>query len=412
MQANVSGVVGSRAMDVLDRLSRRFSGLYERFLGGSAGRGLRPRDILRRILTAMEAARREGLDGRIYVPNVYTLQVAVENDDERQYLRTFLGASELAAAVADEIEARGYEVRGLLVFTVEEMPTSAAPSGDRVRIRCHFDADAGGPAGPPARPLSAPAPPRPVMLPAEDGEEELGTVPVAAATALASVTVYAPDGGLKGVYPLGVTGVRIGRGRQVRNDILLDGDRLVSKRHARIAFEQGRFVVYDENSTNGTLLHGKPVPPGEGTPLQSGDELRLGETLLVFRYGEGNDKPVRGDGLRSAPTPAPLVGSGLRLIAGDGEVFPLAGEMTVGRSLTGDIVLLGNGVATQHARLTARGDAIYVEDLNTAGGTFVNGERIPPNFPVALYDEDQVAFGEVLLRVARGNGLGGTKWSG
>jgi pSer/pThr/pTyr-binding forkhead associated (FHA) protein len=69
--------------------------------------------------------------------------------------------------------------------------------------------------------------------------------------------------------------------------------------------------------------------------------------------------------------------------------------------VTEDIVLNGNGVSSRHARLTQRGVAVYVEDLNTPSGTFVNGERIPANFPVALYNEDQVAFGEVLLRVER-----------
>jgi pSer/pThr/pTyr-binding forkhead associated (FHA) protein len=408
-------------MDVLERLNRRFGDLYDRFLGGKpgGGRGLRPRDILRRILAAMESSRREGLDGRTYVPNVYTLQVSVANDDERQYLRTFLGASELAAAVAEEIDARGYDVRGLLVFTVEEMPAPAV-TADRVRIRCHFDANANGVSAPKEQPVrSRPTPPRPEP---DDGEEELGTVPFAAA-ALASLTVYGPDGGLKGVHPLGAGGARVGRGRQAGNDIVLDGDRMISKRHTRIAFEHGRFVAYDENSTNGTLLHGKPVPPGAPAPLQSGDELRVGETLLVFRYGSAGAgatpggkevKEVQVPGGTDAGPP-PVSGASFRLVAGDGEVYPLAGAMTVGRSLTGDVVLLGNGVSTQHARLTTRGDAVYVEDLGAPGGTYVNGERIPSNFPVALYDEDQVAFGEVLLRLERGEVGGdgrGAIWGG
>ena len=76
--------------------------------------------------------------------------------------------------------------------------------------------------------------------------------------------------------------------------------------------------------------------------------------------------------------------------------------MTVGRALTSDIVVIGSGVATQHARLTVRADAVYVEDLRTQGGTAVNGERIPADFPVALYEGDQIAFGETLFRLARG----------
>jgi pSer/pThr/pTyr-binding forkhead associated (FHA) protein len=42
---------------------------------------------------------------------------------------------------------------------------------------------------------------------------------------------------------------------------------------------------------------------------------------------------------------------------------------------------------------------VYVEDLDTPAGTFVNGERIPSHFPVALYDGDRVVFGTVALRL-------------
>src|SRR5436853_570383 len=113
------------AMDVFERLNRRFGNWYEGLFGGSESRDLRPRDVLRRILTAMEDARREGLDGNIYVPNLYTLRVAVHNQEERDYLRTFLSAEELAAAVMQVIEQHGYRLRGGLVFTVEEVPAES-----------------------------------------------------------------------------------------------------------------------------------------------------------------------------------------------------------------------------------------------------------------------------------------------
>ena len=103
-------------MDVIERLNKRFGTWYESLLGGGdkAGEPLRPRDILRRIISAMEDARREGLDGQVYVPNSYTLQVAPQNDDERDYLRAFLHADELAAAVQSAADRHGYKTRGPL----------------------------------------------------------------------------------------------------------------------------------------------------------------------------------------------------------------------------------------------------------------------------------------------------------
>ncbi|MBC7806192.1 MAG: hypothetical protein H7145_08580, partial [Akkermansiaceae bacterium] len=84
-------------MDLLEHLNRRFGSWYEGLFGGpdAVDSELRPKDILRRILGAMEDGRREGLDGQVYVPNAYTLRIAVASDAERDYLRAFLSAEEL-----------------------------------------------------------------------------------------------------------------------------------------------------------------------------------------------------------------------------------------------------------------------------------------------------------------------------
>jgi len=96
------------------------------------------------------------------------------------------------------------------------------------------------------------------------------------------------------------------------------------------------------------------------------------------------------------------------LVADNGAIYPIASEMTVGRAVTSDLVLDNDGVATKHARLfrtapaSGGGDErIYVEDFDSSAGTFVNGERIPARFPVALYENDVLAFGATTLRVLR-----------
>ena len=422
------------ARDVLERLNRRLTGLYDKLTGVVPGEhDLRPRDIVRRILAAMEDYQREGLDGQIYVPNVYTLQVAVESDDERQYLRTFLGAEELAAVLADEIAARDYNVRGMLVFTVEETKPAKSVNGagsERVRVICKFDPGAGAASAAPEKKENSGSAAFSGAEPRAD--EELGTLPAMAAT-LARVTIFTPTGEELKTYPLGIIGARIGRSKQAENTIILESDPLISKRHVRIACEKGRFVAYDEGSTNGTQVNGQAIPSGQGVSLQTGDELRIGDTKILFTELISSDRtlprsavpnllnPVAaGNGAQGKTTPAPQLspisspvtgifvaptitgGRALCLVAGDGSVFPLASQMTVGRALTEDISLVGSGVAAHHAKLTVRDDAVYVEDNGTPGGTSVNGERIPPQFPVALYPDDQVAFGEVLLRVQKG----------
>ncbi|GAB4454692.1 MAG: hypothetical protein OHK0029_09650 [Armatimonadaceae bacterium] len=440
-------------MDVFERLNRRFGSWYEGLFGSGESRDLRPRDVLRRILVAMEDARREGLDGNIYVPNVYTVRIAVSTDEERDYLRTFLSAEELAAAVFQTIEQHGYRLRGGLVFTVEEMTgtkLASEPGADRLQIQCRFDPTAGVSAlaandskasseaiPAPARVSTQAAMPSPAEPAAEpsprkkkSAEEQPGTLPAGPMATLA----ISDSRGRNEVISVTRDGLRIGRGLQIGNDLVLE-DSMVSKRHARIVVENGDFVLRDENSTNGTYINEIRAPAQVSVPLRTGDTIRLGMTSMrysrladVGRGAEPPTVPAPREAHFAASTPdedwqreetrfdfGPLNRSGaaakeqtFRLIGESGEVFPLASQMTVGRALTGDITLIGDGVASQHARLNIKEGALYVEDLGTESGTYVNGEAIPPKFPVALYHGDRVRFGEVSLmvdkfRVGEGN---------
>ncbi len=70
----------------------------------------------------------------------------------------------------------------------------------------------------------------------------------------------------------------IGRGEEavVRLDV-----RGVSRRHARILAEAGRFTLEDLGSKNGTYLREQRLEAPAA--LEDGDAFRLGRTLLVFR---------------------------------------------------------------------------------------------------------------------------------
>lgn len=81
------------------------------------------------------------------------------------------------------------------------------------------------------------------------------------------------------VYPLQPEVTDLGRGPD--NDIVVD-DEKVSEEHARIRVdEEGRFVVWDLASTNGTFLNGEKVTAA--TPLVENDEIRVGHTVLVVK---------------------------------------------------------------------------------------------------------------------------------
>ena len=100
-----------------------------------------------------------------------------------------------------------------------------------------------------------------------------------------------------------------------------------------------------------------------------------------------------------------MTGPTYRLISDTGEAFVLASRMLLGRALTDDIVLVAEGISPQHARLTVREGMVRIEDLESKGGTVVNGERIPASFPVALYPGDTIQLGNMSLRLQQGEAL-------
>ena len=71
-------------------------------------------------------------------------------------------------------------------------------------------------------------------------------------------------------------------GRHPESDIFLD-DVTVSRRHAEFRRQQGKFVIHDVGSLNGTYVNRQRV---EEAQLASGDELQIGKFKLTFYTGE------------------------------------------------------------------------------------------------------------------------------
>ena len=68
-------------------------------------------------------------------------------------------------------------------------------------------------------------------------------------------------------------------GRDATNEIVIN-DSEISRRHARLTFQGGKYVLEDLGSTNGTFVNGQPV---RRVALTDGTRVTLGRTTLVFR---------------------------------------------------------------------------------------------------------------------------------
>jgi pSer/pThr/pTyr-binding forkhead associated (FHA) protein len=67
-------------------------------------------------------------------------------------------------------------------------------------------------------------------------------------------------------------------GRQLENDIVFH-EEFVSRFHAEIRFEDGKYVLYDSESTVGTFVNGRKV---NRCVLNSGDLISIATIQIMF----------------------------------------------------------------------------------------------------------------------------------
>jgi pSer/pThr/pTyr-binding forkhead associated (FHA) protein len=82
-------------------------------------------------------------------------------------------------------------------------------------------------------------------------------------------------------YPLDKLEITIGRAPN--SDILLSKDKLTSRRHATVHYENGHYTVRDERSANGTFVNGQQIDELVPVELHDGDHVGIGEHELIFQ---------------------------------------------------------------------------------------------------------------------------------
>ncbi|MCA9643290.1 MAG: FHA domain-containing protein, partial [Myxococcales bacterium] len=95
----------------------------------------------------------------------------------------------------------------------------------------------------------------------------------------------------------------------------------------------------------------------------------------------------------------------LRFISGkyEGGLYPLETdkEIIIGRSMDADMVLLEDTVSRRHARLVFQHDALFIEDANSTGGTYVNGARVTQRHRLKI--GDRILIGSNIVELVHRN---------
>ena len=123
----------------------------------------------------------------------------------------------------------------------------------------------------------------------------------------------------------------------------------------------------------------------------AGRDLRLPQESFILR-------PALADGLLEHGTNSGRLVVLESQVLTVGEEFPLDSRpLTVGRGAQNDVSIEGDEFASaRHVRIEPRRDGVWVSDVGSTNGTFLNGERI--DRPRRLERGDVVRVGETELR--------------
>jgi pSer/pThr/pTyr-binding forkhead associated (FHA) protein len=242
-------------------------------------------------------------------------------------------------------------------------------------------------------------------------------VPQAAARAKADARSGMPTGNTGGrVVSLtdgreyAVTGASLVFGREAGCDVVVTG-KDVSRRHAEIMATPKGYLLVD-SSTNGTFVNEERLQ-GQRI-LMRADVIRVGEETFRF-YADPAPQPAGAP----PPPPPPPAGAPERLqdtafgipsvkrgessipTGRPSEAGPMASFLVrngalkgqrlivrtpvanIGRAEYNDLVVPEESVSTAHAKLQRREGVWVLSDLGSTNGTFVDGERVKDDTPIA-----------------------------
>ena len=224
-------------------------------------------------------------------------------------------------------------------------------------------------------------------------------------------------------------------GRQV-GDITI-ADKEVSSIHAIVSFERNAWFVMDLGSTNGVWVNEQLQPEAE---LEDGVEIRFGQTRVLFCCSDEVDtgaiplaepEPIRNTNLGEAAfqttemfNPRDLAQEPaardeiqftgalkddakvslrpfeilLEVLEGAdrGLVYRFNSETILMGRLNTDLVVRDSDVSRRHAIIEVfEDDLVYIRDLGSTNGTFVNGQRIST---VKMNAGDKLKLGRCIIQ--------------
>ncbi len=187
-------------------------------------------------------------------------------------------------------------------------------------------------------------------------------------------------------------------GRDLANAVVIR-DTMSSRRHCQIRPDEGRYVLEDLKSSNGTLLNGVNTPEAG---LGDGDVIQVGQVRITY-VADGSDAPApNGTGemlsVESADESVDEIVPTLHVLDGPAsgaEVEIDEVPYSLGRRKDCDLVLLDRRISSQHAEVRREGGEWILVDLDSGNGTFVGKRRIKRH---VLLEGQEITVGDTKIK--------------
>ena len=114
-------------------------------------------------------------------------------------------------------------------------------------------------------------------------------------------------------------------------------------------------------------------------------------------------RDVKNGGKKRRPTVAKgkygleIINSGNSKDLKDGAIIPVRSDLTIGRKDQNSIVLSDQHVSGNHAKIIVRNDSLFIEDLNSTNGTYLNKNKISGK--MKLSDKDEIKIGTTVFKI-------------
>ena len=220
--------------------------------------------------------------------------------------------------------------------------------------------------------------------------------------------LLSPDGTQK----IEINSWEVSIGRAKTSDIFLDNP-TVSRFHAVIARRGKGWVIYDTKSKAGVSVNGTKIK--KKAYIFDGDILTFGTSVMTFRsplFKRPNAdelppvqqptvpayteipiaKTVVNKAKKQAKKPIPALVN----LSDDSVILLFSDEYLIGRGAECDIILPVLTVSKNHAILTHEDGYWTLRDLESKGGTEINGNKLTTVH--TMLDGDVIALGGVLYR--------------